>query len=249
MSKSSYLTRSWFSLKAVLVTVFIFFGAQIVGGIWFAIALLIMGNNLSEIDTVLSEQLSYGLVFSALIAFLCVGAVWLIIKYYRKDPLRYLGLKGVVFGARHMVTTVGIYFVYFVCLIIIMNIVGAVTPVDVNQEQELGISNPRVFLDYVQIFVMLAVIPPIFEEILFRGFLYKTLRKRLHIVVAGIITSLLFGIAHLEYENLNWVAAIDTMLFSGFLIYLVEKQKSLYGAMLLHALKNTIAFFVLFVYR
>lgn len=248
MFKNSYFSSIWFSSKAVLATVLTFFGAQIIAGIWITILLVVLGNDTSEIGNLLTDNLTYGLIYSGLVAGISIASVWLLLRYFQKKPRAFLGLQGQKFGKNVVYKTLLVYGLYFLSLIVVMSLVDAATPVNVNQEQELGISAPRNMIEYFQIYLMLAVIPPIFEEILFRGFLYKTLRKRVNIVVAGIITSVLFGVAHLEYDNLNWVAAIDTMVFSGFLIYLVEKQKSLYGAILLHAIKNTIAFLVLFVY-
>lgn len=250
MFKNLYLNKLIFAIKTIFATAGVFFGAQLVTGIVFTSILVALGRNQEEISALLTgDESFYILLLSMFVAMLSIAGVIFLLQFKKvKKPWEYVGLRGVQFHWKNVLQVLALYAFYFVFLIIIMSLVDSFTGVDVEQQQELGISNPRSFVDYMQVFVLLAIIPPLFEEILFRGFLYRTLRKRLSLVISAVITCVLFGIAHLEYDNLNWVAAIDTMVFSAFLIYLVEKQQSLYGAILLHMLKNSIAFFALFVY-
>ena len=250
MFKNLYLNKLIFAIKTIFATAGVFFGAQLVTGIVFTSILVALGRNQEEIRALLTgDESIYILLLSMFVAMLSIAGVIFLLQFKKvKKPWEYVGLRGVQFRWKNVLQVLALYAFYFVFLIIIMSLVDSFTGVDVEQQQELGISNPRSFVDYMQVFVLLAIIPPLFEEILFRGFLYRTLRKRLSLVISAVITCVLFGIAHLEYDNLNWVAAIDTMVFSAFLIYLVEKQQSLYGAILLHMLKNSIAFFALFVY-
>lgn len=139
--------------------------------------------------------------------------------------------------------TFGVYFLTTAFVSVVLNYLNAV---DVGQSQQLGIDQPGNVLELVIIFVSLVVLPPISEEILFRGYLFSKISKNASYAVSVALTSILFGVAHLEYGNLNWIAAIDTMVFSGFLVYISQKHKSLYSSILLHAIKNGIAFYVLF---
>jgi len=94
------------------------------------------------------------------------------------------------------------------------------------------------------------VLPPLVEETVFRGFVFAGLRNKLKFVWAALATSALFASAHLQIGNgqpLLWVAALDTFTLSLVLCYLREKTDSLWPGILLHALKNGIAFLSLFV--
>jgi membrane protease YdiL (CAAX protease family) len=94
------------------------------------------------------------------------------------------------------------------------------------------------------------VLPPIVEETVFRGFIFTGLRGKLKFVWAAVLTSLLFATAHLEFGSgkpLLWVAGLDTFTLSLALCYLREKTGSLWPGILLHALKNGVAFLSLFV--
>jgi membrane protease YdiL (CAAX protease family) len=58
---------------------------------------------------------------------------------------------------------------------------------------------------------------------------------------AAFFTSMLFGLVHMQ-----WNVAIDTFILSFALIWLYQKSGSIWGSILLHALKNGIAFVLLF---
>jgi membrane protease YdiL (CAAX protease family) len=94
-------------------------------------------------------------------------------------------------------------------------------------------------------FVGLVFLPPIGEETLVRGYLYTGLRQKMKFMPAMLITSLLFGAAHLETGTttaLLWAAGINTFILSLVLVYLREKTGALYAGMMIHALNNAVAF-------
>jgi len=93
------------------------------------------------------------------------------------------------------------------------------------------------------------VLPPLGEETLIRGYLYSGLRQTWRFLPALVITSLMFGLAHLEFGSggpLVWAAAIDTAILSIVLCYLREKSGALYAGILVHMMNNLIAFGVHF---
>jgi len=141
--------------------------------------------------------------------------------------------------------------IYFISYgIIVMAISTLVPELDVNQKQEIGFQSATSTMDLVLTFLSLAVIPPFAEEFLMRGFLFSSLRARLKMVTAVIITSLVFASGHLQFGSgapLLWIAALDTFTLSLFLIYLRVKTDSLWASIFLHALKNTVAFVAIFI--
>lgn len=151
-------------------------------------------------------------------------------------------------SAKQLFEVFAVYGLYFICLFLVSGILSAIGVVDASQNQDLGIGQPETRMQLLAVFLMLVVLPPIGEEVLFRGFLYNTVTRYSSAIYGYIITSVLFGLAHLEIggENLVWIAVVDTLLFSAFLIFISQRHRSLYSSMLLHALKNMIAFYVLF---
>ena len=98
-------------------------------------------------------------------------------------------------------------------------------------------------------FASLVVLTPVAEEIMFRGFLFSSFRVRMRVRYAILLTNILFGIAHLQFGNgapLLWIAAIDTFTLSCFLCYLREKTGSVWASVMLHAIKNLVAFIALY---
>lgn len=114
---------------------------------------------------------------------------------------------------------------------------------DVNQVQSTGFGQLSQRYEYILAFVALVVVAPVAEEILFRGYLYGKLKKFVPTWVAIIATSILFGAAHGA-----WNVAIDTFALGIMLCLLRELTGSLWSSILLHMAKNSIAFYMLFIY-
>jgi membrane protease YdiL (CAAX protease family) len=142
------------------------------------------------------------------------------------------------------------YGAFLALLFIINSLLTVVFPeLDNNQKQDVGFNVLNTSLDYVLAFIALVILPPIGEEILVRGYLYSGLRKYWKIIPAAIMTSLIFGIAHLQLGEgtaVLWAAGVSTFTLSLVLVYLREKTGALYAGMLVHCLNNLLAFFVHF---
>jgi membrane protease YdiL (CAAX protease family) len=163
----------------------------------------------------------------------------------RKFSIRNLGLKGPT--EKDPLFAVAGFVVWFALLAICEK---TLPWIDFDQQQEIGFSTAVGGLELMVIFLGLVVIVPVAEEIIARGFLFGGLRSKLSYIPAALITSLLFGAAHLQAGSGNpllWAAALDTFILSLVLVYLREKTDSLAAPILLHVLKNGVAFTFLFV--
>jgi membrane protease YdiL (CAAX protease family) len=175
-------------------------------------------------------------------------AVWLVTWLLRRARvgLQGIGLKRPAW--RDIVYALAGYGVYFLSYIVIILVAGHFSNLNVDQQQQIGFDGALGSQLYL-VFISLVVLPPIAEEIMFRGFLFSSLRRKFRLRYAVILTSILFGIAHLQFGSgapLLWVAAIDTFVLSCVLCTLREKTGSLWASIMLHALKNSIAFIALF---
>lgn len=135
------------------------------------------------------------------------------------------------------------YVAYFGLTIAVMLVAEALFNINLNEKQPLGFSSPT-GIEAVVIFVILSLVVPFAEELLFRGFLFRALRGKLNFVWTALIVSALFGVVH-------GAAAVgfDVFALSLVLCYLREKTGSLWPGIALHALKNSVAFFILFIYN
>lgn len=144
----------------------------------------------------------------------------------------------------------GLYFLVYLAVIIAVRVF--LPSIDLDQEQQIGFESAHLARELVMTFFALVIFVPIAEEVMFRGFLFSSLRAKYAFWPAAIITGILFGAAHLQFGSeapLLWVAAIDTFILSCFLCYLKERLGSVWAPISLHAIKNGVAFMVLFAPR
>lgn len=143
------------------------------------------------------------------------------------------------------------YPVYFIVYLLGLTLVIQLVPgFDAAQKQHLGFDNVQGALPLILTFVCLVILPPLVEEIMMRGLLYSSLRKATPFIIAALMTSILFAVAHLPAGGPAgplYVAALDTFILSLVLVYLREKTGGLWASMTLHAVKNGIAYFILYI--
>jgi membrane protease YdiL (CAAX protease family) len=137
------------------------------------------------------------------------------------------------------------FIVYFLTAAVLVFVATKIIPgFDSTQVQETGFVQGQLshYYEYLLAFVTLIVIAPLAEEVLFRGYLYGKLRKVVPVWVAMLITSVLFGAIHGQ-----WNVAVDVFGLSMVACILREVSGSIWAGLLLHMLKNSVAFYVLFI--
>ncbi len=173
--------------------------------------------------------------------------VWLALRY-RKRALSTIGLiKPRLVDLKFGLIGIGIY--YASLFIVLPAVYWLVPSINSDQKQDIGFNNIHGPAALTIAFISLVILPPIGEEILARGYLYSGLRERFKIIPAAIVTSLMFGAAHLEFGSGNpllWSAALNTLLLSFVLVGVREKSGSIWPGSLVHAGNNLVAFFVIF---
>lgn len=184
-------------------------------------------------------------ILSAVIYAVCLVVViflpWLVLK--EKTTRDELGLRGLLTW-----TDIGLAIVGFVLSLILAFVFTALLQwilpfIDWEQQQQVGYENISGTADMLMAFLALVVFAPIAEEIVFRGWLYGKLRLRIPAIPAIAITSILFGIAHLQ---MNVAVAVASM--SIVMCLIREYTGTIWGGMLVHMLKNGLAYYLLFVY-
>jgi membrane protease YdiL (CAAX protease family) len=85
------------------------------------------------------------------------------------------------------------------------------------------------------------LVAPFGEELLFRGFLYKGLRRRLSSWPAAIISGLAFGSVH--YAGLSFLLLIPALVVVGVgLAWVYERRQSVLASMVAHATFNLVGY-------
>lgn len=230
---------AWGPVAAVIVTVLALLGAQLLAGV--ILVSVYTGSDRSDWFTSTAGQFYFVLISDVLI----LSSVWGFLRL-RRAKLRDLG-----FGRSPAWNDVGMallgYVAYFAVFVVLSIVAGIVTPIDLEQRQELGFDNLFIYSDRLVALVSLVILPPIVEETVFRGFLFTGMRKKLKFLWAALITSAMFAALHLlgSSDGLLWIAALDTLVLSLVLCYLRERTGALWAPMMLHGAKNAIAFTIL----
>ncbi len=244
------LSNFWYILLAIIFAIGLFLIWQIIGGVVLGIYAASTGHNVEEYLANIENDTFGSFIFS-LVAYggmlISVVAGLKLFKLTKKD----IGLIK-KFNISNLGWAIIILIVYYVVLLSVMGLINLYIPsIDLDQKQEIGFSATyKTPIELVVIFASIVILPAIVEEVMMRGFLYSALKSRLSLYIATILTSVIFGLAHLQLGSGSaplWAAAIDTMILSIFLIYLREKTGSLWSGMIIHALKNSLAFLFLFV--
>lgn len=88
----------------------------------------------------------------------------------------------------------------------------------------------------------LVIVGPILEEVIYRGLIYGKLRKKHSLVTSILIVSVLFGFLHGQ-----WNVGVDVFALSVVACLMRETTGTIYAGIILHILKNAIAFYMLFI--
>ena len=132
-----------------------------------------------------------------------------------------------------------------------------------SEAQSLGFSQFALGFDRVLAFFTLVIVAPIAEELIFRGYLYiklkNTLTKKstknsskshraknhaelIAIIIASLLTSLVFAMLHGQ-----WNVGVNVFVMSLVLCALREITGTIYAGILMHIIKNAVAFVLVFV--
>ena len=142
---------------------------------------------------------------------------------------------------------------YLVYLLLAAGIVGLFSLFpwfNAGEAQNVGFNYYITGGDRLVAFLTLVVVAPIAEEVIFRGWLYGRMREELlrkfsnktSMVIAIFLVSLLFGIVHLQ-----WNVGVNVFALSLVLCVLREITGTIHAGILLHMLKNGVAFYLLFM--
>jgi membrane protease YdiL (CAAX protease family) len=160
------------------------------------------------------------------------------VKDVAEDPSR---KKDIVL---HVILGVAGFVVYFLISMVLISLFNNFEWFYVQQEQELGVyASAYGTVQLVLAAIAFIIVAPYFEEAIFRGWLYGNMRKaRVNGIAAALAVSVVFGFLHGQ-----WNVAVDTFALSLVACYLYEQTNSIRPAVLLHMIKNAIAFYLIFL--
>lgn len=84
------------------------------------------------------------------------------------------------------------------------------------------------------LWLVMALMPAVGEELLFRGFIFGTLREKGNLLTAMLITSGIFGLFHMSL-----IKFFTTFILGFLIVTAVQKSGSIFAGMLFHLVNNT----------
>lgn len=246
--KRSVLQRVLLSVLLFIASVGVFISSQFVA----TVAVYVLGRSVVQDEDTVSQLFDNNLVVLLMYLLSSIIVVLVLLATTSLSGRSFLKQIGVQRKPRwsDIAWSMLAYASYFVtfALVAVIALPLLQDVINVDQQQNLGVSLDSSALNMAVLFVMFVIIPPIIEEVLFRGFMYRVSTKLMPKWLGLILVSIVFGVMHLELfsaESPNWIAMIDTTILSVFLVILVEKTNSLWPAIYLHATKNLVAYALL----
>lgn len=189
-------------------------------------------------DTTIGQLLAGGLIY-ALVLFLVILPIWAMRNF--RYVLKVLGVTKK--PGREILWLPALMWAAYMGATILAAIIASLVPwIDMDQVQDTGFQDLGLPIEYIVAFIALVILPPIAEELLFRGYLFGRLREKFGFWMTSVVVSVMFGVVHMQ-----WNVAVDVAVLSLFLCYLRERTGSIWASVVLHALKNGVAYFLLFI--
>lgn len=241
-SKSSFSSKLVKSLKSgsdliylPILAIVTFYAAQFIVGLPM---LFILGSD--TLKTPLAAT-----IFSALVYTL--SFLFLLLTFKHLKPLRApvtrneLGFKDLVTFSDIGLAIAG-FFGYLAFSAILTALFSVFPWFNLTENQPLLYSTLISPLNKVFAAIALVVFGPILEEVIYRGLIYGKLRKKHSLITSILIVSILFGFLHGQ-----WNVGVDVFALSVVACLMRETTGTIYAGIILHILKNTIAFYFLFM--
>ena len=128
-----------------------------------------------------------------------------------------------------------------ICLnLLVSSLLSTVFPSDAEgmNEQYMQILDG---VSFVQGLLLMALLPAVCEEIMFRGYMFTAFKNRMSLAKAIIIVSLLFGVSHM-----SMIKILPTAVLGAVLAYTIHKSESIVTSALIHFANNALAVVTMF---
>lgn len=120
-----------------------------------------------------------------------------------------------------------------VLLVVMMDILG----IGIDNSKTDSLKEQVTWFTFLIAFLSASVISPIYEEIFYRGFLYKWIRSKWGVGAGLLVSSLIFTVVHIPTYN-----TLPVNFLSGLILaWTYEKSGSIVPAIMIHGVFNGIA--------
>jgi membrane protease YdiL (CAAX protease family) len=180
-----------------------------------------------------NNELYAGTLTGLTIAITLLFGVYFIALRPKKLSWREVGLKS--FAAKDWKLII-IYSIMLLVGAVIIVVLTSFIGISVENSKTEAMQESVTFFTVFIAFISAAVISPIYEEIFYRGFLYRWFRTRVGFTGAILISSLIFTIVHIPTYNV-----MPVNFFSGIIFALAyERTNSIWAPICIHGITNGI---------
>ena len=186
-------------------------------------------------------QMKYGMYGIVMTQAIFIIIVFSFIFYIKSNPIEVLSLRAP--KILHVVGSLIIYIIGYILIIMITNMLLKLLPENMKVVEAL---NDALYIkgNVPLNILIIAGTPAICEELLFRGFIFSSLKNiqtnkkdsKKAIIFAILVSSLLFGIMHM-----NFIRIIPTTILGIIFAYTLHKSGSIFVPMFLHFINNSIS--------
>lgn len=241
--------RTWGPAAAILVVILGFVLSQIIGQIIVSFIPTMFGWDTAKSDAWLRTAPFATFLYVLITETLIIGVLAWFLRHKRSNLKEAASLRKP--QPQDLLAAVLGFIAYIVIYAVILTIASSLTSLNTEQEQAVGFAHDVKGIGLVMAAVSLVILPPLVEEVMFRGFLFTTLRRKLSFAWTTAVVSIIFGLMHLfgggSGSVIIWIAFLDTFVLSLVLCYLRERTGSIWASIGLHMLKNCIVFVNLFI--
>lgn len=161
---------------------------------------------------------------------------WIIKKYKLKaKDIGFRKLK-VPEAIKWILKAFGLVILFNIVLTLVLVRLGQPLPGFSPQESHIPLFGESA-LDLGIAVLVLIVIAPVIEELLFRGFLLQTFLSVTNPAIASTATALIFSVIHLEFQSI-WIMFVISLILN----WIFMKSRSLWPAIGFHMINNSLAF-------
>jgi hypothetical protein len=228
-------TWRWRDLLIIIVGIV---GILFLGVLIFVAVTIARGNKL---DDLLQPTINQTLALTALESVALILGVYLFGLKRRKFGWDAVGIKSTTWSWILISITVTLILIPIVALVTLVILLISGQPLD-NPQLDFLLPEGLSALNAIFMLLLAGIVAPFGEELLFRGVLYTFIRERWGIWLGVLGSSLIFGLIHG-----NLAVGITGFLLGIAAALVFEYSKSLWTAVIVHAINNSLKIALLYV--
>jgi len=222
--------------------------AWIVILIWFIVSIIVGGAAGATTYTLLNKYLNSSYLALATgfasYSFILLTLLFFIEKFWKqKDILEALGMRGRLRWSYIVWAVAGFGAYILLSWAVPLLLAKLIHGFDPSALTQYGRSKPSSTFGLMADLLQVAILTPLIEEIMYRGYLFTEFKKfKMPAIAAIALVSVLFAMMHYP----PWVWVVDTFIFGLVVTIIRQKTGNIWTGLGIHIAANSFAYFLLF---